>query len=377
MLLTTRKEGTSMLRLLAHTRSPELFRFTGALVLTLCGACSGGSSAGAGGGTASGGSAAQTTNSGGAGTSAGGANGSGGGTHEGGALAGAGESASDAGTGNSGGSASPGGSTNGGSASGGTNSGGGVNAGGAGSGCTFNDSFDGASLSDCWTVLNGTPQAPLITTTVSGGALHLSAHGDLNGVWYQGSTKSLVYKLVSEASFKVTATMHPRKATNAALLPTKDLHVGGLMLRDPASHGGASENYLLFMAGHSENNNGVVHQGVEFKSTINGCSDWNEPDWDAGATEQDAELRICRLGAAFHLYKRVPGATAWAAAMPPSGCPGNAVQSNVLTRSDLPATVQVGLGLNFSSPSDLDVAIDAITLVPLPANATATDCESD
>src|SRR6185436_14777699 len=101
-------------------------------------------------------------------------------------------------------------------------------------------------------------------------------------------------------------------------------------------------------------------------------------DWGADAMGQDAELRICRLQKTFRLYKRVPGDAAWTPAAPPgASCAGNVVQDNVLSRADLPTTVQVGLALNFSSPSDLDVAIDAITLVPLAADATPADCESD
>lgn len=289
----------------------------------------------------------------------------------------AGTTTGDAGETSEGGSATAAGSANGGS----SNDGGTPTAGGADPGpdcSSFNDTFAGTSLDPCWSVLNGTPQAPLIGVSVSGGALHLVAQGNLNGVWYQGSTKSLVFKLVTESAFKVTTTVRPRKATNAASLPTKDLHVGGLMLRDPASQGGASERYLLFMAGHSENNNGVVHQGVEVKSTVNGCSNWNEPDWGASATEQDAELRVCRIGEAFRFYKRVPGANGWTPATPPTpSCAGNVVQGDVLTRADLPGTLQVGVGLNFSNPSDLDVAFDAVQLVALPANATAADCISD
>lgn len=302
-------------------------------------------------------------------------------TSQGGSPSNAGTSTTgDAGETSEGGSASSAGSANGGSANnaGTSNDGGTPGEGGAGPACSFDDTFAGTTLDPCWSVLNGTQQAPLISVNVSGGALHLVAQGNLNGVWYQGSTKSLVYKQVSESAFKVTTTVRPRKATNAASLPTKDLHVGGLLLRDPASQGGGTERYVLFMAGHSENNNGVVHQGVEVKSTVNGCSNWNEPDWGATATEQDAELRVCRIGAAFRFYKRVPGANSWTPAAPPTpSCTGNVVQGDVLTRADMPATLQVGVGLNFSNPSDLDVAFDAIQLVALPANATAADCVTD
>lgn len=94
---------------------------------------------------------------------------------------------------------------------------------------------------------------------------------------------------------------------------------------------------------------------------------------------QDAELRICRLGAEFRHYERLPGAGPgeWQPATPPSGCAGNAVAGDVLTRSDLPETLQVGMALNFSRPSHLDVAFHAIELVVLARAATAADCTSD
>ena len=266
--------------------------------------------------------------------------------------------------------------------SGGANAGSGSDPGGAtgdagASGCSPSDEFEGDALDACWLTLNGTAAMPLIQIAETGGALRLSAHGSQNGVWYGGATKSLVYQLVSQPRFTLTTAAHPRKVTAPDSLPTKDLHVGGLMVRNPSSSGGNTENYVFLMVGHSENNNGVVHQGVEFKTTVNGCSDWAEPDWGNGADEPDAELRICRLGAEFRMYKRVPGAGTWTVAEPPSGCAGNNVSAGVLSRTDLPDTVQVGLALNFNAPSDLDVSFDFIRFRELPPSATADDCTSD
>ncbi|HVR03653.1 MAG TPA: hypothetical protein VMT47_16060 [Polyangia bacterium] len=242
----------------------------------------------------------------------------------------------------------------------------------------LSDDFGAATLGPCWKILNGSPAMPLISVAPSNGALHLRANGNQNGVWYQTSTKALVYKEITAANFKVTTTAHPRMATAPTMLPTKDLHVGGVMVRNPSSAGGTTENYLFLMVGHSEQNAGTVHEGVEFKTTVNGCSDFNEPDWGASAAGPDAELRICRIGAAFRLYKRVPGDATWTLATPPAAsCAGNVVAGTVLTRADLPERLQVGLALNFSAPSDLDVGFDQFTFVPLGAGATAADCTSD
>jgi len=358
---------------------------------------SSGASAGAAGFASSGGGAGSSTTQGGASGSAGARmnrggsgnasqGGGAGSTSNGGATGGGvtssggdgnrGGTAEMSGMGNAGGTSGAAGRADGGSGSGGSSTGGDAGEPGTG-GCTLNDDFEDATLDPCWLTLNGSTTTPLIQIAQQGGALHLSANGNQNGVWYGGSTKSLVYQLTSAPRFTLTTVAHPRKVTAPDALPTKDLHVGGIMVRNPASSGGSTENYVFLMVGHSENNNGMVHQGVEYKTTVNGCSNWDEPDWGANFDEPDAELRICRLGAEFRLYKRVPGDATWTAATPPDGCDGNEVSGEVLTRSDLPETVQVGLAINFNAPSDLDVGFDSLQFVELPADATPDACTAN
>ncbi|HEV3032488.1 MAG TPA: hypothetical protein VG319_12660, partial [Polyangia bacterium] len=72
------------------------------------------------------------------------------------------------------------------------------------------DDFAAATLGPCWKILNGSPAMPLISVALSNGALHLRATGNQNGVWYNTSTKALVYKEIIAANFKVTTTAHPR-----------------------------------------------------------------------------------------------------------------------------------------------------------------------
>jgi len=329
----------------------------------------GASAAGAGAGNAQGGSGnASQAGSGNAGSAGAPRGGGGGDGNQGGTDAG---SSGRAGSAGGAGRASGGAGTSAGS--GGTDVSGAAGDTGTGA-CSPNDEFEGTELDSCWLTLNGSTAMPLIAIAQKEGALHLSANGNQGGVWYQGATKSLIYQLVSAQRFTLTTTAHPRKFTDPESLPTKDLHVGGLMVRNPSSAGGSTENYVFIMVGHSENNNGMVHQGVEFKTTVNGCSDWAEPDWGASHDEPDAELRICRLGAEFRMYKRVPGDATWTAAPPPSGCNGNDVTDGVLSRSDMPESVQVGLALNFNAPSDLEVAFDSIHFVELPEGATADTC---
>jgi hypothetical protein len=172
-----------------------------------------------------------------------------------------------------------------------------------------------------------------------------------------------VYKLLTGYYFKVTTTARPRKRTNANQAPTNALHVGGLMARDPASHGGNTENYLFIMVGSNEG----AQPGVEIKSTLNGQSAWKEPAW---SNPLAAELRICRIKADFYLYKRAPGASTWVLA-------NQLDQMAPVNRPDLPETVQVGPVLNFSGPgNDLDVAFDDIVLAPV-SPASVADCTRD
>jgi hypothetical protein len=325
----------------------------------------GGASAGAGGARLDGGGLGGATGGSGAGGSGGGAGGVGSGGSGGGGAGGSGGASS--GGGGAGGAAADGPRVTGGS--------GGADTGGPGTGgqpadagaCTgaFSDDFAGTTLDPCWTTLNGTAAAPLIDVSVSGGALHLAARNNQNGVWYQGSTKSLVYRTVSATRFKVTTTAHPRKLSNPSVPPTIALHVGGVMVRSPASRGGNTENYLFVMVGSNEQ----ARPGVEVKSTTNGMSQFDEPVW---ATPDVAELRICRLGVELYVYKRAPGGT-WALADP-----FRRATADVVARPDLPETLQVGLALNFSGPgADLTVAFDGITVTLLPATATVADCTSD
>ncbi len=261
--------------------------------------------------------------------------------------------------GSSGGAAGESGS--GGSAGSSTGAAGG-SGGSGGASCTFSDDFAGASLDPCWSILNGSSSSPLIDIMQSSGALHLQAIQTQNGVWYQGSTKSLVFQTLT-GDFKVTTTAHPRKRSNGNEAPSLALHVGGLMARNPSSSGGNTENYLFAMVGSNEQS----QPGVEIKSTTNGTSIFSEPVW---SDPLGAELRICRLGASFYVYKRAPGSSTWILA-------DHQGQAAAISRPDLPATLQVGMALNFSGPpNDLDVAFDEITLAS-PAPQSVADCTSD
>lgn len=228
----------------------------------------------------------------------------------------------------------------------------------------YDDPFTGGSLDDCWQFLGG-PGAPtqLIDISVPEGSVVLTARNGEDGVWYQGSTKSMVFKLVTGTNWKITATVAPRRRTDAGVPPVNPLHVGGLMVRDPASAGGNTENYIFTMAGSSE----FSTPTVEIKSTDDGVSTFAEPDWPNPAA---AQLRMCRIGDAFYLYKRVPQQGQWQLS------DANNAPAPVM-RPDLPETLQLGIALNFSGPqNDLAVAFTDLSLAD-DAPASEADCTVD
>jgi hypothetical protein len=97
----------------------------------------------------------------------------------------------------------------------------------------------------------------------------------------------------------------------------------------------------------------------------------------ARASDNGNQNRVWYQGSTKAL-KRAPGTATWMPVVPPTpSCAGNVVAGGVLTRGDLPETVQVGLALNFSQGADLDVTFDELAFVPLAATATATDCTRD
>lgn len=207
------------------------------------------------------------------------------------------------------------------------------------------DTFDGTTLDPSWQVLH--PEA--VSSTVAGGALTLRLTQP--ALWYNGSEGVLVYKMVT-GDFKLTATVHARKASAPTQPPDPPEQLGGIMARDPTA---PPENYVHVVVGHDPN--GLA---TETKDTRGSSSRYTFVPWPSA----DAQLRICRLGLAFQLFERAPGAARWTMAA-------------TFVRSDLPFALQVGLNIYTSSPAttpDLLVAYDEAIFAPV---ATAADCSTD
>ena len=112
------------------------------------------------------------------------------------------------------------------------------------------------------------------------------------------------------------------------------------------------ENYVFIVVG--DDGDGL---SIETKNTIDSLSKYNGPSWDAA----EAELRLCRVGQTFNLYKRHVNSTE------------NWISAASFERPDLPQTLQVGLNIYSDSTPDLQIRYDHIKLDHV---ATATECET-
>jgi hypothetical protein len=209
------------------------------------------------------------------------------------------------------------------------------------------DGFRGRSLSRSWSIL----QPDLVRTTVRGGALSLELTGP--ALWFNNSMGVLVHKPVT-GNFRVTTTVRTHSASSPGQPPAPAIRLGGLMARDPGSDATQLQSYVHIVAGNGPD--GVL--AIEHKSTQNSTSVYEAPEWPSG----NAQLRVCRVGSTFELYKRSVSTKRWQRAAS-------------YDRPDLPATLQVGADVySPNSPPDLRVRVDEIRFQRV---ANASGCSSD
>ncbi len=143
--------------------------------------------------------------------------------------------------------------------------------------------------------------------------------------WYQNWRGVLAYKEVT-GNFAVTTSIHARnRANNAA--PNIDYSLAGIMVRmprniTPATWTAGGENYIFLSIG-SANSPGNFQ--FEVKTTFNSNSNLEIGSAPGG----DTEIRSVRLGQYFILLRR-PEGEEWQV-------------HRRYTRTDMPATLQVGL----------------------------------
>jgi len=193
----------------------------------------------------------------------------------------------------------------------------------------LSDAFDGAALEASWSVHN----PDQVDITVAGGVLALEPVG--HTLWFNDSEGPQLYKELT-GDFVATAPVRARRSSDPTQPAGDYVHLGGLMARDAAA---TAADYVFIVVGWDVNDN-----SVETKTTDDDVSTYDGPTWPDG----DADLRICRVGSAFQLLKRRPGAAAWTLA-------------ETFDRPDLGATLAVGPLLYAPTTSpDLHVELDEV-----------------
>lgn len=194
-----------------------------------------------------------------------------------------------------------------------------------------------------WSVFN--PQAVDIQSK-NGSLLLTLKH---RALWFMQQRGVLVYKPV-QGDFKITADVWTAKHSDPTQPPGGDGHVqlGGLMARNG---NGGRENYVFIVAG--DDGDGL---SIETKNTTQGISKYDGPRWDS----PNAELRLCRFGQTFNLYKRhIDAKEAW-------------ILAASFDRPDLPDDLQVGLNIYTDSAPDIQIQYKNISIEPIASVAACT-----
>jgi hypothetical protein len=188
---------------------------------------------------------------------------------------------------------------------------------------------------DGWKLINGGDVQ--IGQTESGLALTLTKRA----LWFQASKGVLFYTLVS-GDFRITATIQTARTSDSSVDPGGDgtTQLAGLMARGQTP----DENYVFVAVG--SDTSGL---SVETKSTTNNDSKFAGPAWPSG----DAELKLCRIGGTFTLWKREID----------SG--DDFTLAATYKRDDLKGEVQVGANIYTDSAPDITALFDNLTIEPL------------
>jgi hypothetical protein len=172
-----------------------------------------------------------------------------------------------------------------------------------------------------------------------------------HALWFMQQRGVLLYKPVG-GNFKITADVYTAKSSDPSQPPggDKTVQLGGLMARNGNS---GQENYVFIVVG--DDGNGL---SVETKNTTQGLSKYEGPYWGSG----EAELRLCRVGQTFNLYKRHVNANEpWTLA-------------TSYDRPDLPDTLQVGVNIYTDSSPDLQIRFENMKVQPV---SSIAECETD
>lgn len=206
------------------------------------------------------------------------------------------------------------------------------------------DEFNGNSLSSAWNIIRG----ELLDISVASGELHLVANQ--YSVWFDHEVGGALWKGVA-GDFKATTSVKARKASDPSQFVGAEYQFGGIIAYNPLTTD--QHNYVFIVVGDRRG-----YWAVEVKSTVDSSSRVEGPDWGSG----DAELRLCRVGSKFYLYKRRPGDTTW-------------IEAITYDRPDLPGTLHVGpFAYAYVREPDLRASFDFMAIEPV---SSANDCAVD
>ena len=195
--------------------------------------------------------------------------------------------------------------------------------------------FDGWSVIKPFSVDIGVDKGSLVMTLTH------------QALWFNADRGVLFSRLV-DGDFRITATVRAAKTSAPAAPPGGDgtVQLGGLMARADRT----PEDYVFIVVGDDGDG-----PSIETKSTDDSVSTYDGPLW----TSTEADLRLCRVGSMFALYKRLPGSSdAWATA-------------TTYDRPDLSGTLQVGANIYSGSTPDLTVRYDKLVIERV---STTLDC---
>ena len=169
-------------------------------------------------------------------------------------------------------------------------------------------------------------------------------------LWFRASKGFLMYR-PADGDFRVTAHVVATSSTDPGQPPGGDgsVQLGGLMVRDPKS---PPENWVHIVVG--DDGDGL---SVETKTTKDSVSTWSGPAW----TDNEADLRICRVGAKVTLYKRLSSDDPWSRAI-------------TYERPDLPAKLDAGIDAYTNDQPDITITVFDFTIAPV---KTEADCTTD
>ena len=188
---------------------------------------------------------------------------------------------------------------------------------------------------DGWQLING--QDVEIGSTDAGLAMTLTRRA----LWFQASKGVLFYTTIS-GDVRITSTVETSKTSDSSQDPGGDgtTQLAGIMARKQSTQ----ENYVFIVVGSDANG-----LSVETKSTTNNDSKFEGPAWPTG----DAELKLCRIGTDFTLWKRAID----------SG--DDFTLAATYKRPDLDGELQVGANIYADSPPDITALFPDLTIEPL------------